>query len=232
MAEPGFWNNQEKAQATLQEIKSLRGWVDPYDKLNGRVVSALELDEMLQEGSEPEMERELDNGSRPASRRSRRHSKLKSLLRGPDDFRDAQLEISAGAGGTEAQDWAQMLMRMYTRWAERKGFTVEILDLSEGEEAGIKGAVLEIKGQYAYGFLQARGRRASPRAHLAVRFAGAAAHELRVGVRVSRSSTTRSTSRSATRTSGWTCFARRAPAASTSTRPAPRCGSRTFRRAS
>jgi peptide chain release factor 2 len=80
--------------------------------------------------------------------------KLRSLLRGPDDFRDAQLEISAGAGGTEAQDWAQMLMRMYTRWAERRGYTVEILDLSEGEEAGIKGAVLEIKGQYAYGFLR------------------------------------------------------------------------------
>ena len=81
--------------------------------------------------------------------------RLRSLLSGPDDFRDAQLEISAGAGGTEAQDWAQMLMRMYTRWAERKGYTVDILDLSEGEEAGIKGAVLEIKGLYAYGFLKA-----------------------------------------------------------------------------
>ena len=66
-----------------------------------------------------------------------------------------QLEIAAGAGGTEAQDWAAMLMRMYTRWAERKGFGVEILDMSEGEEAGIKGAVLEIKGPYAYGFLKA-----------------------------------------------------------------------------
>jgi peptide chain release factor 2 len=79
---------------------------------------------------------------------------LKSLLRGPDDFRDAQVEISAGAGGTEAQDWAQMLMRMYTRWAERKGYRVEVLDVSEGEEAGIKGAVLEISGQYAFGFLR------------------------------------------------------------------------------
>jgi peptide chain release factor 2 len=81
--------------------------------------------------------------------------RLRSLLSHPDDFRDAQLEISAGAGGTEAQDWAQMIMRMYTRWAERKGFAVEIVDLSEGEEAGIKGAVLEIKGLYAYGFLKA-----------------------------------------------------------------------------
>jgi len=64
------------------------------------------------------------------------------------------VEISAGAGGTEAQDWAAMLLRMYTRWAERRGFTVEVLDVSEGEEAGIKGAMVEIRGQYAYGFLR------------------------------------------------------------------------------
>jgi peptide chain release factor 2 len=153
MADPGFWDNQEKAQATLQEIKTLRGWVDPYDKLNGRVVSALELDEMIQEGSEPEMERELDKEAAQL-REDLSAFEVKSLLRGPDDFRDAQLEISAGAGGTEAQDWAEMLMRMYIRWAERRGFQVSILDQSEGEEAGIKGAVLEIGGQYAYGFLR------------------------------------------------------------------------------
>jgi peptide chain release factor 2 len=153
MADPGFWDNQEKAQATLQEIKTLRGWVDPYDKLNGRVVSALELDEMIQEGSEPDMERELDKEAAQL-REDLGAFEVKSLLRGPDDFRDAQLEISAGAGGTEAQDWAEMLMRMYIRWAERRGFQVSILDQSEGEEAGIKGAVLEISGQYAYGFLR------------------------------------------------------------------------------
>ena len=153
MADPGFWDNQEKAQATLQEIKTLRGWVDPYDKLNGRVVSALELDELIQEGSEPEMERELDKEAAQL-REDLAAFEVKSLLRGPDDFRDAQLEISAGAGGTEAQDWAEMLMRMYIRWAERRGFQVSMLDQSEGEEAGIKGAVLEISGQYAYGFLR------------------------------------------------------------------------------
>jgi peptide chain release factor 2 len=153
MADPAFWSNQEKAQAILQEVKTLRGWLDPYDKLNGRVVSAFELDEMIQEGSEPELERELDNEA--AQLRGDLDSfEVKSLLRGPDDFRDAQLEISAGAGGTEAQDWAQMLMRMYIRWAERRGFEVAMLDESEGEEAGIKGAVLEIRGQYAYGFLR------------------------------------------------------------------------------
>src|SRR5256714_12909238 len=154
MAEPSFWNNQEKAQATLQEVKTLRGWIDPYDKLSGRVTSALELDEMLQDGSEPEMEREFDSESAQLSDEVRSFE-LKSLLRGADDFRDAQVEISAGAGGTEAQDWASMLMRMYERWAQRKGYTIETLDQSDGEEAGIKGAVLEIKGPYALGFLKA-----------------------------------------------------------------------------
>jgi peptide chain release factor 2 len=153
MADAGFWNSQDKAQGTLQEVKALRSWLDPYEKLEGRIVSALELDEMIQEGSEPEMERELDRESTEL-RAELDAFEVKSLLRGPDDFRDAQLEISAGAGGTEAQDWAQMLMRMYVRWAERRGFEVSVLDESEGEEAGIKGAVLEIRGQYAYGFLR------------------------------------------------------------------------------
>lgn len=152
MADPAFWSNQEKAQSTLQEVKALRGWIDPYDKLSGRISSALELDDLLQGGSEPEMERELDTETARIDD-DLDSFEVKSLLRGPDDFRDAQLEISAGAGGTEAQDWAQMLMRMYMRWAERRGFEVDILDQSEGEEAGIKGAVLEIRGQYAYGFL-------------------------------------------------------------------------------
>jgi peptide chain release factor 2 len=153
MAAAGFWNNQEKAQAVLQESKSLRNWIEPYDKLLGRAASALELDEMLPEGSEPDMQRELD-AEAAQLRDDLDLFEVRSLLRGPDDFRDAQLEISAGAGGTEAQDWAQMLMRMYVRWAERRGFEVSVLDESEGEEAGIKGAVLEIRGQYAYGFLR------------------------------------------------------------------------------
>ncbi len=154
MAGSSFWDNQEKAQEVLQEVKSLRLWVEPYDKLAARVSSALELDQMLADGSEPEMQRELD-GEVDEIATDLDSFQVKSLLRGADDHRDAQLEISAGAGGTEAQDWASMLMRMYTRWAERKGFGIEILDQSDGEEAGIKGAVLEIRGQYAYGFLRA-----------------------------------------------------------------------------
>jgi hypothetical protein len=96
MADPGFWNSQEKAQATLSEVKSLRNWVDPFDKLAGRMDSALELDELLQDGSEPEMERELD--AEIARLQEEVESfQVRSLLRGPDDFRFAQLEISAGA---------------------------------------------------------------------------------------------------------------------------------------
>ena len=153
MAAPGFWNDQESARTAVQQVKELKGWVEPYDRFRGRITSSLELDELL--AGEPdaamsaEIDRELDTVETEMDA-----FELRSLLRGPDDFRDAQVEISAGAGGTEAQDWAQMLMRMYTRWAERKGYAVDILDMSEGEEAGIKGAVLEIRGQYAYGFLR------------------------------------------------------------------------------
>src|SRR5206468_2908087 len=80
---------------------------------------------------------------------------LHNMLRGPDDGRDALLTIHSGAGGTESQDWAEMLMRMYTRWAGRRGFKVEVLDLLQGEEAGIKSAEIQISGQYAYGLLKA-----------------------------------------------------------------------------
>lgn len=80
---------------------------------------------------------------------------LKTMLRGPDDARDALVTIHPGAGGTESQDWAEMLMRMYVRWAERRGFQVRVLDLVPGEEAGIKNAAIEVSGQYAYGFLKA-----------------------------------------------------------------------------
>ena len=153
MSEADFWNRQESAQEVLQEVKALRGWLDPYEKLSARIESAKELDELLGESPDPEMDAELEKELESLD--SELDSfELKTLLRGEDDFRDAQLEISAGAGGTEAQDWAAMLLRMYTRWAERKGFEMELLDESQGEEAGIKGAVLEIRGPYAYGFLR------------------------------------------------------------------------------
>ncbi len=154
MAEGSFWNSQDRAREVVQQVKVLKGWVEPYDDLTSRVQNAIELQELLAVEPDASMEQDLDADVAAIQTELEAFS-LRTLLRQPDDVRDAQVEISAGAGGTEAQDWAQMLMRMYTRWAEKRGYTVDILDLSEGEEAGIKGAVLEIKGQYAYGFLKA-----------------------------------------------------------------------------
>ncbi len=153
MADAAFWGNQETARGVVQRVKGLKGWVEPFGKLAARVRSARELDEMLTAEPDTAMEAELDAEVRSLETDVRAFE-LRTLLRGPDDWRNAQIEIAAGAGGTEAMDWAEMLMRMYTRWAERHGYHVDILDLSEGEEAGIKGAVLEISGQSAFGFLR------------------------------------------------------------------------------
>src|SRR5262245_7201886 len=125
MSAPGFWNDQQGAQVVVQQVKALKNWIDPFDAMSGRVQSAMELEEMLAAEPDADLSAEIDREV-AALAGELESFRLRSLLSGPDDFRDAQLEISAGAGGTEAQDWAQMLMRMYTRWAERKGFTVEI----------------------------------------------------------------------------------------------------------
>lgn len=153
MAAPSFWDDQDEARSVVQEVKVLRGWVEPYDRILGRVSGASELEELLAAEPDEAMDAELAAEVRAIGSELDAYE-LKGLLRGEDDFRDAQLEISAGAGGTEAQDWAMMLLRMYTRWGERHGYTVDILDMSEGEEAGIKGAVLEVRGENAYGFLR------------------------------------------------------------------------------
>jgi len=154
MADAGFWTNQEQARAVVQQVKSLKAWVDAFGGIENRLRSASELTAMLDAEPDDDMSAELDRDVAKLAD-DLEAFRLRSLLSGPDDGRDVQIEIAAGAGGTEAQDWAAMLMRMYTRWAERKGFKVDILDMSDGEEAGIKGAVLEIKGEYAYGFLKA-----------------------------------------------------------------------------
>jgi peptide chain release factor 2 len=153
MADASFWNHQDNARTVVQRVKELKGWVEPYDRLSGRITSARELEELLEAEPDASIEADLETELRSVAGDLREYE-LRSLLRGPDDWRSAQIEIAAGAGGTEAMDWSEMLMRMYTRWAERHGYTVDILDLSEGEEAGIKGAVLEISGQSAFGFLR------------------------------------------------------------------------------
>ncbi len=154
MADADFWDGGAATREVIEEVKELKGWVEPYDRMEEGARQLAELGDLLEmerdEAMEAEWEREV-----AALGASIEALELRNMLRGPDDRRDALLTIHPGAGGTESQDWAQMLMRMYTRWAERHGFEVDVLDLLAGEEAGIKSASLEIRGPFAYGYLKA-----------------------------------------------------------------------------
>jgi peptide chain release factor 2 len=154
MAEGGLWADQEKARRVVADVKELKRWIEPYQALRKRLDDARALNELAEGEGDEALARELEAEAEQISAQLEA-LELQNMLRGPDDGRDALLAIHPGAGGTESQDWAEMLMRMYTRWAERHGFQVEILDLLQGEEAGIKSAELEIRGQYAYGLLKA-----------------------------------------------------------------------------
>lgn len=154
MAEPGFWDNQDRARATIDEANQLKGWIGPWKKASARALTLREMSELLEIEPDEELQadwvRELEEAESTLA-----ELELKTMLQGEDDARDAILTIQPGAGGTESQDWAEMLTRMYTRWAERHDCTVSVLDLQPGEEAGLKGATLEVKGPYAYGYLKA-----------------------------------------------------------------------------
>ena len=126
----------------------MKGWVQPWTSLNQRISDLSELATLLQEEPDEDMEEEWRTELRSV-RTGLEALELRTMLQGEDDHREAILTIQPGAGGTESQDWAEMLMRMYTRWAERRGFQVSVMDLQEGEEAGIKGVSLEIKGDHA-----------------------------------------------------------------------------------
>jgi peptide chain release factor 2 len=156
MAEGSIWADAERARQAVEEVKSLKRWVEPYRTLRRRVDEAEELNELLEADpqGDPAMQRSLEEEA-DAIAAQLETLELQNMLQGPDDARDALLTIHPGAGGTESQDWAEMLMRMYVRWAERHGFRVEVLDLLPGEEAGIKSAEIQISGQYAYGLLKA-----------------------------------------------------------------------------
>jgi peptide chain release factor 2 len=153
-AEPGFWANPDTARASVQELKTLKAWVVPYENLKQRIEGAVELAQLLDSEPDPAMEAEVAREAEELAGGVEKFE-LQAMLQGPEDGRDALLTIHPGAGGTESQDWAEMLMRMYVRWAERHGFQVSILDLLPGEEAGIKSVSIEIKGEYAYGYLKA-----------------------------------------------------------------------------
>jgi len=138
----------------VQEVKQLKGWVTPYESLRQRLQGARELAELMEQEPDAGMAAELEKETAELAQAVEAFE-LQAMLQGPEDEKDALLTIHPGAGGTESQDWAEMLMRMYVRWAERRGFEVSILDLLPGEEAGIKSVSIEIKGQYAYGYLKA-----------------------------------------------------------------------------
>ncbi len=152
--DPEFWSNQARAREVVQELKTLKGWVDPAAALVTRVEDAVGLADLLavepDEGMAGELESEVG-----ALEIALAELEVRTMLQGPDDRRDAILTIHPGAGGTESQDWAEMLMRMYVRWAEKRGYRVSVLDMLEGEEAGIKSVSLEILGEYAFGYLKA-----------------------------------------------------------------------------
>ncbi|MEO8450780.1 MAG: peptide chain release factor 2 [Gemmatimonadota bacterium] len=153
-AEPSFWSDQDRARQLVQEFKTLKSWVLPDEDIGRRLDDARGMAELLESEPDPGMQAELEQELTTLERQVESFE-LKSMLQGPDDFREALVTIHPGAGGTESQDWAEMLMRMYTRWGEQHGREVTILDLVPGEEAGIKSVSLEIKGEYAYGFLKA-----------------------------------------------------------------------------
>jgi len=156
MAAPGFWDDQEAARTVIDESNRLKSWIEPWDGLASRVDDLDALVELLAMEDDAELASEFGTGLKAVAS-GVEAMEVRTMLQGEDDHREAIVNINPGAGGLESQDWAEMLMRMYTRWAERRGFTVHVLDYQPAEEGGIKSASLEIKGESAYGYLKAEG---------------------------------------------------------------------------
>ncbi len=154
MAAPGFWDDSAAAREIVAEVKELRSWVEPWDELAAKAGDLEEIAELLEVEEDAALAEEWA-AEVAALGSAVEQLELRNMLRGADDRRDALVTIHPGAGGTESQDWAEMLLRMYSRWAERHGYEVELLDYQAGEEAGIKSATLEIRGSHAYGYLKA-----------------------------------------------------------------------------
>ena len=152
-AADGFWNNLEKAQKVQQRIKTLQTKVDKHHKRKQHWDDLMALCEMGNEFEDESLVPELEEGY-AALEEEMEEARLQTLLTGEYDSSNVILTIHPGAGGTEAQDWAQMLYRMYTRWTERHGFTYQIMDYQDGDEAGIKSATIMIEGENAYGYLR------------------------------------------------------------------------------
>ncbi len=156
MLHSGFWDNQEISQKITQRVANLRDRVADFKELEkdfGDLGALIELGEEEEDEAEAAPVAAEARGNLASFTRKVAGMELEVLLNGPYDRGDAIVSLHAGAGGTEAQDWVEMLVRMYTRWAERHGFKVEVLDLLQGDEAGIKSATIEVAGANAYGYL-------------------------------------------------------------------------------
>ena len=149
---PGYWDDPTTAQAAEKEIAAEKEWVDAFDRLRRQADDVETLLELAEE-EEEDLEAEI-RADAAALARGLDKLELRSMLSGEDDHRNAILMINPGAGGTESQDWAEMLLRMYSRWAERQGYAIALLGYRSGDVAGLKSASLEVSGRYAYGYLR------------------------------------------------------------------------------
>src|SRR5256712_674742 len=154
MAAPEFWNDAEGAQKIVQELKTLRRIYEPYRELEREVKDAEGLIALVEQEPDESLAEELERQSKDLLPKIQA-LELQSLLSEESDAHGAIVTIHPGAGGTESQDWAQMLFRMYSRFLERRGFPSQLLDLQQGEEAGIKDATIEVDAPFAYGYLKA-----------------------------------------------------------------------------
>ena len=150
--QPGFWDDTQAAQATMKRLSSLNTRIDTWRGLEKRSTEAKELIELAESDDDSGMIEELQQEADSMIAELEK-LELELTFNGPYDRRDAIMAIHAGAGGTESQDWAEMLLRMYLRWADKQGFATQVLDSTAGEEAGIKSAMFEVKGELAYGYL-------------------------------------------------------------------------------
>ena len=154
MEEPGFWNDVEAAGRLVKKAKPLEQKIKNFDLLSGTLGDIKTMIELAEEEDDEAMAADLGR-ELAAFEKKINEFHLSTLLSGPYDANNAIISLHAGAGGTEAQDWTSMLYRMYTRWAERRGYSVKTLDYLDGEEAGIKSVTLQIEGLNAYGYLRA-----------------------------------------------------------------------------
>ncbi|WP_153013159.1 MULTISPECIES: peptide chain release factor 2 [Heyndrickxia] len=154
MLEPNFWDDQQEAQKIINESNALKEMVNGYRELESQQEDLEVTHELAKEENDSELKEELEAELEAFTEKLNEYE-LQLLLNGPYDANNAILELHPGAGGTESQDWCSMLLRMYTRWGEKKGFKVETLDYLPGDEAGVKSVTLLFKGHNAYGYLKA-----------------------------------------------------------------------------